>query len=81
MEITIIFKDCFLRQKSLIWLTPAGDRFFCSAKLCSNRAHGRGEGKSIGRAQWVAIGKKNWKVRIEEIKHVFNTSDICDTGV
>lgn len=65
---------CFLRQKSQIWLVPAGDRFFCSAKPCSNRAHGRGEGESVWKTQWAAIREKNWGERIKEIKQVFNTS-------
>lgn len=51
-----------------VWLVPAGDGFFYSAKLSSNRAHGRGEGESVGRTQRVAVGKKIWEVRIKEIK-------------
>lgn len=49
------------REKSLIGLVPAGNRFFSSAKLCSSRARGRGERETKGKTQWVTIGKKNWE--------------------
>ena len=80
-KITVCFSTVSFGEKGLIWLAPAGDRFLCSGKLCSHRARGRGGGKSVGKAQWVTRGKKNGKVRIKEIKHVFNTSDICDIWV
>lgn len=77
-RVTIILGHCFLRQKCQIWLVPAGDRFCCSAKPCSNRVHGRGEGESVRKTQWAATRGKNWEERIKEIKQVFNTSDTCE---
>lgn len=68
------------RENSVFWLGAAGDRFFCSPELCSNRVHGGGEDKSMGRTQWVALGKKNSKATMKELKHTFSTSCTCETA-